>query len=166
MEITEHTKRFIGILAKIPSFQRLQPVQALEILKICKPTSFDDRVTLVAHGSKSTEMYILLSGELVVTAPDGTALTKLSPITSVGEMGIITNQPRTANVIVSGKANVFEISKIKFEVLMKKFPDIGFVIFRNIIQTLSSRLDNTNQQLVDSQHNLARLKSESGVLSS
>ena len=65
MEITENTKRFIGILAKIPMFQRLQPVQALEILKICKPTSFDDRETLVEHGSKSTEMYILLSGTLV-----------------------------------------------------------------------------------------------------
>ena len=161
MEINENTKRFIGILAKIPMFQRLQPVQALEILKICKPTSFDDHETLVEHGSKSTEMYILLSGQLVVTAPDGTALTKLSPITSVGEMGIITNQPRTANVIAAGKTSVFEISKIKFEVLLKKFPDIGFVIFRNIILTLSSRLDNTNQQLVESQKEAEMLRSGS-----
>ena len=158
MEITENNKLFISILAKIPMFQRLQPVQALEILKICKPTSFDDRETLVAHGSKSTEMYILLSGKLVVTAPDGTALTTLIPITSVGEMGIITNQPRTANVIVSGKASVFEISKIKLEVLLKKFPDIGFVVFRNIILTLSDRLDNTNQQLVESQHEAELLR--------
>ena len=158
MEINESTKRFIGILAKIPMFQRLQPVQALEILKICKPATFDDRETLVAHGSKSTEMYILLSGKLIVTAPDGTALTTLSPITSVGEMGIITNQPRTANVICSGKANVFEISKIKFEVLLKKFPDVGFVIFRNIIQTLSSRLDSTNQHLVESQREAEHLR--------
>ncbi|HAA74981.1 TPA: hypothetical protein DCE37_07685 [Candidatus Latescibacteria bacterium] len=92
MEITENTKRFIGILAKIPMFQRLRPVQAIEILTICKPTSFDDRETHVEHGSKSTNMYILLSGNLVVTAPDWTALTTLSPITSVAEMGIITNQ--------------------------------------------------------------------------
>ncbi len=107
---------------------------------------------------KSTEMYILLSGKLIVTAPDGTALAKLSPITSVGEIGIITNQPRTTNAIVSGKANVFEISKIKFEVLLKKFPNIGFVIFRNIIQTLSARLDNTNQQLVESQRKAGHLR--------
>ena len=159
MEINENTKRFIGILSKIPMFQRLQPVQALEILKICKPTSFDDRETLVEYGSKSTEMFILLSGKLIITGPDGTALTTLSPITSVGEMGIITNQPRTANVIASGSTNVFEISKIKFEVLLKKFPDIGFVIFRNIITTLSTRLDNTNQQLVESQREAELLRS-------
>ena len=151
MEITEHTQRFIGILAKIPMFQRLQPVQALEILKICKPKTFEDREALFDQGSKRTEMYILLSGELVVTALDGTALTKLSPITSVGEMGIVTNEPRTATVIASGKTNVFEISKIKFEVLLKKFPDTGFIIFRNIILTLSSRLNSTNLQFVESQ---------------
>ena len=104
-------------------------------------------------------MYILLSGKLVVTAPDGTALTTLSPITSVGEMGIITNQHRSANVIASGKTSVFKISKIKFEVLLKKFPDIGFVIFRNIILTLSSRLNNTNQQLVESQREAEMLTS-------
>ncbi len=160
MKITENTKRFLGILAKIPMFQRLQPVQALEILKICKPRSFDDRETVVEHGSKSTEMYILLSGSLIVTAPDGMILTTLSPITSVGEMGIITNHPRTANVIASGQSNVFEISKIKFEVLLKKFPDVGFVIFRNIIQTLSSRLDSTNKQLVESQKAAKLLRSD------
>ncbi|MBS13268.1 MAG: hypothetical protein CME19_16885 [Gemmatimonadetes bacterium] len=92
MEITKNTKRFIEILAKIPMFQRLRPVQAIEILTICKPTSLDDRETHVEHGSKSTYMYILLSWNLVVTAPDWTALTTLSPITSVGELGIITNQ--------------------------------------------------------------------------
>ena len=54
---------------------------------------------------------------------------------------------------------MFEISKIKFEVLLKKFPDVGFVIFRNIIQTLSSRLDNTNQQLVQSQKETELLRS-------
>ena len=159
MEITENTKRFIGILAKIPIFRRLQPVQALEILKVCKPTPFDDRETLMAHGSKSKEMYILLSGTLVVTAPDRTALPNLSPITSVRVMGIITNDPRTANVIASGKTSVFEIRKIKFEVLFKKNPDIGFVIFRNIILTLSNRLDNTNQQLVESRHEAETLRS-------
>jgi CRP-like cAMP-binding protein len=92
-------------------------------------------------------------------APEGTALPTISPITSVRVMGIITNQPRTANVIASVKTSVFEISKIKFEVLLKKFPDIGFVIFRNIILTLSNRLDNTNQQLVESQHEAETLRS-------
>jgi CRP-like cAMP-binding protein len=74
-------------------------------------------------------------------------------------MGVITGQPRTANVIADGQVSVFEISKIKFEVLIKKYPDIGFSIYRNVIHTLSGRLDTTNKQLVTSQHELEQVRS-------
>lgn len=160
LKLDENTKRFIGILGKIPMFQRLLPVQSLEILKICRPRTFDNLEVLIEHGSKSTEMYILLSGQLTVRGPAGTTIATLTPLTSVGEMGIITGQPRTATVVSVGKSNIFEISKIKFEVMLKKFPDIGFVIFRNIILTLPNRLDTTNQQLTEKTREVDRLNIE------
>ena len=159
-KLDDNTRRFISILGKIPMFQRLLPVQSLEILKICRPRAFDSLEVLTAHGSKSTEMYILLSGQLSVRGPAGTTIATLTPLESVGEMGIITGQPRTATVVSVGKSNVFEISKIKFEVMLKKFPDIGFVIFRNIILTLSNRLDTTNQQLTEKSREIERLNTE------
>lgn len=157
LKLDENTKRFIGILGKIPMFQRLLPVQSLEI---CRPRTFDNLEVLIKHGSKSTEMYILLSGQLTVRGPAGTTIATLTPLTSVGEMGIITGQPRTATVVSVGKSNAFEISKIKFEVMLKKFPDIGFVIFRNIILTLPNRLDTTNQQLTEKNREVDRLNIE------
>lgn len=166
MVVSQNARRFVNILGKIPMFRRLMPAQALEILKICVPKSLGDRELLCEFGTRSTEMYILLSGSLIVMAPDGTPLTHLSPITTVGEMGVITGQPRSATVVADKKASIFVLSKIKFEVLLKKYPDIGFVIYRNIIQILSERLENTNKQLVESQHELTRVKSGDGVLSS
>ena len=166
MEINDSTKRFLNILGKIPMFQRLLPAQALEILKICAPRSLGNRERVCEYGTKSTEMFILLSGSLTVMAPDGTPLTKLQPITTVGEMGLITGQPRAATVVAENKANIFVLPKIKFEVLMKKYPDIGFIIYRNIIQILSQRLEGTNKQLVDCKHELSELQSQPGVLSS
>ena len=93
-KLSENTRRFVHILDKIPLFQRLTPAQAVENLKICKPQSFSQKEVLCEFGSKSTEMHILLLGKLVVTAQDGTALTSLTPITTVGEMGVIKAQPR------------------------------------------------------------------------
>lgn len=93
-KLSKNTRRFVRILDKIPLFQRLIPAQAVEILKICKPQSFSQKKVLCKFGSKSTEMHILLSGKLVVTTQDGTALTSLTPITTVGEMGVIKAQPR------------------------------------------------------------------------
>ena len=74
MKLDENTKRFISILSKIPMFQRLLPVQSMEILKICRPRTFDNLEVLTQYGSKSTEMYILLSGQLSVRGPAGTTI--------------------------------------------------------------------------------------------
>ncbi len=134
-------------------------------MKVCRPRAFSDREIVCRYGTKSTEMYILLSGKLIITGPDGTALTTLSPITTVGEMGVITGQPRSATVIAGQQTSVFELSKIKLEVILKKYPDIGFVIYRNIIQVLSHRLDSTNKQLVTCQQELSEIRSQGGVLS-
>ena len=84
MQPTDNTRRFIQIIDKIPMFQRLKPNQALEILKICKPSVFSNREIVCEHGTHSAEMYILLNGKLIVTALDGTPLTKLSPVTIGG----------------------------------------------------------------------------------
>tara|TARA_Y100000588_G_scaffold355734_1_gene411263 strand:+ start:683 stop:952 length:270 start_codon:yes stop_codon:yes gene_type:complete len=89
-------------------------------------------------------MHILLSGALGVNATDGTRIAELFPITSVGEMGVIAGEPRTATVVAHNRASVFDLSKIKLEVLLKKYPDIGFLIYRNVIGLLSERLNNTN----------------------
>ena len=73
-------------------------------------------------------------------------------------MGLVTGSPRSANVMASQQVSVFEISKLKFDVLMKKSPDIGFRIYRNIIHILSERLENNNHQLAQSQRSLASMK--------
>jgi CRP/FNR family transcriptional regulator, cyclic AMP receptor protein len=164
MNFNNNTRRFIQIIDKIPMFEGLKPVQALEILKVCRPKMFSDREIVCQHGSRSSEMYILLSGKLRVTATDGTPLTELSPITIVGEMGLVTGSPRSANVVAIQQTSVFEISKIKFDVLMKKSPDIGFRIYRNIILILSQRLENNNSQLASSNRALAKMKDKVAAL--
>ena len=160
MQLNRNAQRFIQIIGKIPMFSGLSPAQALQILKICKPLSFAQKETLCAHGTKSTEMFVLLTGTLFVTALDGTVLTKLSPITIVGEMGLVTGQPRSATVMAESQISVFEISKLKFDILMKKYPEIGFKIYRNIIHILSERLDNNNTQLANGQRELVSLRDQ------
>jgi CRP-like cAMP-binding protein len=109
-------------------------------------------------------MYVLLSGSLLVTSVDGTPLTRLSPITVVGELGLITGSPRSANVMAEQQASVFEVSKLKFDVVMKKYPDIGFRIYRNIIDLISQRLDNNNRLLSKSQKALADMQEQVSAL--
>ena len=163
MQLTDNTRRFIQIIDKIPMFQRLKPNQALEILKLCKPCAFSNREIVCEHGTRSAEMYILLNGKLVVTAPDATPLTTLSPVTIVGEMGLVTGRPRSATVIAEGPSSVFEISKLKFDIVLKKYPEIGSIIYRNIIHILSQRLDGNNKLLAASQRELANMRPQAAM---
>ena len=131
-----------------------------QLLNICQPGALKDGDELCRSDTRSDEMYILLTDQLSVVTAEGLRVATILPVTTVGEMGIITGQPRTATVVSVGKSNVFEISKIKFEVMLKKFPAIGFVIFRNIILALSNRLDTTNQQLTEKSREIERLNTE------
>jgi len=43
-------------------------------------------------------MYILLSGELAVLNGQGRRVATIKPVTTIGELGLITSQPRSATV--------------------------------------------------------------------
>ena len=160
MNLTANTRRFIQILDKVPMFQRLKPHQALEVLKLCRPITVMTGELICRHGTESTEMYILLSGIFQIQAYDGTLLTRLSPVNIVGEMGLITGHPRSATVLAEQQGSILEISKIKFDVLLKKHPEIGYLIYRNIIHILSQRLEDTNTQLAASQRQITKLQGQ------
>ena len=81
MHLSETTRRFVRIIGKIPMFEGLNPTQAVEILKICKPRTLSNKEPVCLHSTSPTEMFVLLSGKLAVFAPEGTLLTHLSPIT-------------------------------------------------------------------------------------
>ena len=159
MQLTNDAQRFVQIIDKIPMFEGLRPPQALQILKICRPLSYSAKEVVCEHGTKSTEMFVLLTGLLSIVAPNGTTLTNLAPITIVGEMGLITGRPRSATVVADTAIDVFGITKLKFYVVMKKYPEIGFKVYRNIIHIISERLDNNNQLLADRQRELVDLRS-------
>ena len=81
----------------------------------------------------------------------------------MGEIGLVTGQPRSATVIAEGASSVFEISKLKFDILLKKYPEIGSIIYRNIIHILSERLDGNNKLLAASQRELANMRSQAAM---
>ena len=160
MKLSDNTRRFVHIIGKIPMFEGLNPVQAVEILKICTPRALANKEPVCLHSTDPTEMFVLLSGKLAVFAPEGTLLTHLSPITTVGEMGLFTNQPRTATVVAIESSSVFQINRTKLNILIKKHPEIGFKIYHNIIYTLSHRLEQNNNRLVVTQQELESLRTQ------
>ena len=80
------------VLRKIPFFKNLTAEHIGKILGLSSAGFYQpgDKIW-VGDGRASNEMYILLSGELAVINGEGRRVTAIKPVTTVGELGLITS---------------------------------------------------------------------------
>jgi CRP-like cAMP-binding protein len=79
-----------------------------------------------ARGTMSDDMQMLISGELGAMSDDGICLAVLTPITTVGEMGMITRQQRSAQVEALQTSQALVIARRPFEMLLNSDVDFSY----------------------------------------
>jgi CRP-like cAMP-binding protein len=62
----------------------------------------------------------------------------------VGEMGVLTNQPRSATVVSQRASKVLSIPNEPLQRLIEEDTDMGLQIYRNVTHLLSARLRENN----------------------
>ena len=132
------------IVRKIPLFVGLSPSQIDSLLKVCQAKSFKAGAVVCASDTAADEMYILLSGELAVVTADGTRVAKLVPVTTVGELGIVTRQKRRATVETLTSGSLLVIRRTAFESMMQSNMDVQARILRNIVDIVAHKITNDN----------------------
>lgn len=152
-------RRLVEVVSKVPLFNDLTLYQAEKILGLCRPRKYEADQILCDQGSPSTEMFILLSGELGIVR-DAATIATVAPVAPVGEMGILTGEPRTATVVARTESSVLIIRRVELESMMKRDLDISWTITRNFSQTLSQRLSDSNVNLEKYRHQVQELKRE------
>ena len=105
------------ILKKIPIFAGLSPSQVQKVLGLFVRQTYESGRVLCESGSTSDEMFILLSGELGILTEEGIQIAALNPVTTVGEIGIVIKQPRSATVRATKDSNILAIRKSHFDTL-------------------------------------------------
>ena len=148
---SESSKLLVNVLRKIPIFKGLSPSQVKKILGLCSHKSYKPGAQVCRRNSPSDEMYILLSGELIVVTIEGIRVATILPVTTVGEMGVITGQPRSATVEVSKPSNIFVVNKRSFDSMLREDSEMRATVYKNIIDVLSDKLNNDNVRLRDYQ---------------
>jgi CRP-like cAMP-binding protein len=77
-------------------------------------------------------------------------------------MGLITGHPRSATVVAVKQSNALMLSKLKFDVLLRKVPDVGLTIYRNVIVILTDRISENNKQIATYQRQMESMKAQLG----
>lgn len=90
--------------------------------------------TLFADGEEAGSMYLILSGELIVSK-NNREIARRKEADFLGEMSLIESKPRSATVISAVPSRLLEITKEQFQSKLSSSPDA----LMSIMKTLSSR---------------------------
>jgi CRP/FNR family transcriptional regulator len=124
---------------QVPLFANLPPVDLKQVALIAEEELFSDGEALAHEGEVGDVMFIIVSGEVkVCTEQDGQELEIARRRTGdyVGEMSVISREPRMASLVAVGDVRTLSIDQKSFEGLLRERPDVSW----SVIQVLNRRL--------------------------
>jgi len=144
---SETTKQIVSHLMGIPFFDRLSETEVEKIFSLCSVVKYQADQVIYKFGTPSDGMFILLDGQLVARTKMGVDIAYISPVGLVGEMGVITDEPRSADVVGLTDAMGLQITKEDLVDLFIKDADICRKILLNLVKGLSNKLYDTNGEI-------------------
>ncbi|MGK7927112.1 MAG: cyclic nucleotide-binding domain-containing protein, partial [Spirulina sp.] len=138
------------LLLEIELFQAVKPEISLELARESEIYFYPRGVYLCQQGDLSHELFLLIEGSADVTILQGdteVTINTISAGTAIGEMGILTRQTRSANVVTSAEQNrVLVVKAGKFEAALEKDSEVTKQLLLEALarlQRLTTRVQNT-----------------------
>ncbi|NNE65388.1 MAG: GNAT family N-acetyltransferase [Pyrinomonadaceae bacterium] len=130
-------------LPGIRLFKRLSIEQARRLMEICEVKSFEKGQTVVETGMAGENAFVILSGEFEVKAGMNDRVRSLGKILKgecFGETAILTTEDHSVCAIASEKTEAAVINSDDLDLLIRRRPDIGVVLYRNLARSLGRKL--------------------------
>lgn len=132
------------LLAQIPLFGRLRPKELEELAEIGKEREFEAGATMIAQGDSGLGFYLLLDGRAEVRK-EGEVLRELGPQDFFGEMALLDQQPRSADVVAVEPTRCLVITSWDLHGLFGRHPTVAV----GMLAELAARLRQTEQRSPD-----------------
>ncbi len=119
---------------RVPLFAGLSPADLKQVAGLASEHYFPDGETIAYYGEPGEEMFIIVSGEVrVMTTKEGGAeyeVARRKAGECVGEMAIISQEPRMASLAAAGDLRTLCIDRKQFEGLLRERPETGLAVMR------------------------------------
>ena len=131
---------------RVPLFANLSPGDLKQVTAIAEEASFSGGDILVRQGEVGDVLFIIASGEVSVVATKDQKEVELARRGAgdfIGEMALISKEPRIATVKAVGNVHTLFINQKSFESILRDRPDVSLAV----IQVLCERLKEAGQKL-------------------
>ena len=105
-------------------FQNASPQFVSAVITKLKFEVFLKDEYIIRAGTKGDCMYFIQCGVVAVVLDDGQVATRLSDGSHFGEICLLTEDRRVANVVATTTTDLFSLSKENFNSLLEEFPDM------------------------------------------
>jgi CRP-like cAMP-binding protein len=136
----------VELLRRVPLFANIDTSRLKLLAFTSERLTFDTGALLFREGDRGDSAYLILKGsvDVAVASPNGPVIVAtLGQNNIVGEMALLCEMPRTANVTAKEPLDTLKIKKDQFFQLMRDLPQMTIEIMRE----LAVRLHNANKEL-------------------
>ena len=139
-ERREVAPRIEAAIDRIDLFDRLGPEQARRLARLCVPDAFADGERMFGPAEEPDEMWLVLEGTVSISVPGHGEVGRVAAGECVGEVALLTGEPHTADAIAVGEVEAASIRRDELLGLVRRRPDIGVVLYRNLALGLGAKL--------------------------
>ncbi len=137
---TLSTMERVLFLHRVPLFANLPPNDLKQIAMIAGERTFSEGAIIAEQGEAGDILYIIVSGEILVTAIDEdghqTELGRRHTGEYVGEMAIISDEVRMASLTALGEVRTLCISQSQFKEILRLRPEASLAVMSVLCERL------------------------------
>jgi CRP/FNR family transcriptional regulator, cyclic AMP receptor protein len=139
------------LLAKFTVFAELGRDELHTLLEQSAVETYSEGEIIIHSGEIGHCMYVILRGSVRVTVPDSgqIELARLSVGDFFGEVALVDDGPRSANVIATDVCELLCITRTTLGVLAGLHPEAAIQLLAAIGRSLVARLRKGNQKYID-----------------
>jgi len=154
---------FLANLVKgCPLFLEIYDEEVEQVIRACDVATFKKGEHIIHQGEESSDIAIILDGsaDVVIKDPYG----KLKVITQLvkgdlfGELVLINETKRTADIVAREETNILIISYENFYSFYKDNPKVFALMVLNVTRMVTQRLKSSNGIITQLSHQVEELK--------
>jgi hypothetical protein len=145
IKLGEHPEQTIPLLAG------LRPGQARIVVLMGHIKRFAPGEAIVRQGEQGNEMYVIIQGTSEVWAGSGDERRRVNRLHRgdvFGEMGLVRNALRTADVVATDDVEVLAVDARFLERIQSRYPRIASSVFLNLTRILSDHVQRITERYV------------------
>ena len=125
----------VGMLAAVPIFSTLSDKFLKRLAEEGKERHYQAGQRIVSQGAKGLGFFLILDGKVEVRVNEQTVAT-IGPSGFFGEMSLIEDQTRSADVVATAATRCLVISPSEFWNFLKDKPGVVQMLFKETIRRL------------------------------